>query len=298
MESINTRTGVLPEAAFNRESTRSAVSWGAVIGGAFVAAALSIILLVAGTGLGFSSASPWGGEGASAKTIGIAAIIWLLATQIISSGLGGYLAGRLRTKWVDTHTDEVYFRDTAHGFLVWAVGAVVSVMLLGSAASSLVGAAADAGASVASGAGTAITAAAGSGAAAAGASPDYLVDTLFRSDKPDANSNPDKARAEVGRILSTSVANGDMSAADKTYVAHTVAQQTGVDDATAQKRVDDMVNQAKATAAKAKEAALQAADAARKAAAAFALWAFVSLLVGAFSASLFATIGGRARDRV
>jgi hypothetical protein len=303
METTTTsRDAYLPDAAVTRESSRSAVSWGAIIGGAFVAAALSIILIAGGTGLGFSSMSPWEGAGASATTLGISAIVWLLVTQIISAGLGGYIAGRLRTKWVDTHSDEVYFRDTAHGFLVWAVGAVISLILLSSAVSSLVSGTAKVGASALGGAGAAATAAVGGAAAGSqggsGSSNGYMVDTLFRSDKPDASGNKADARAEVGRILTNSLAKGDMSADDKTYVAKVVAQQTGVDQPTAEKRVNDMVTSAQTAATQAKEKAQQAADAARKAAAAFALWAFVSLLVGAFSASLMATVGGRARDRI
>jgi hypothetical protein len=107
--------------AGKNEASSSAVSWAAVIGGAFVAASLSLILLSLGTGLGFSAVSPWSHNGASAAAIGAGAIAWLIATQIAASALGGYLGGRLRTKWTNMHTDEVYFRDTAHGLLVWAV---------------------------------------------------------------------------------------------------------------------------------------------------------------------------------
>jgi len=118
------------------------VSWAAVIGGAFVSASLALILLALGTGLGLSSVSPWSNLGASASTVGKGAIVWLILTQIMASALGGYLAGRLRTKWVNVHTDEVYFRDTAHGFLVWAVGMVITAAFLASAASSFAGGAA------------------------------------------------------------------------------------------------------------------------------------------------------------
>jgi hypothetical protein len=124
------------------ESHSSGVSWAAVIGGAFVTAALSLILLALGAGFGFSSVSPWSNVGASASTVGTAAIIWLILMQVMSSSMGGYLAGRLRTKWADIHTDEVYFRDTAHGFLAWAVALVITAAFLASAATSMMGAAA------------------------------------------------------------------------------------------------------------------------------------------------------------
>src|SRR5277367_3315556 len=93
------------------------VSWGAIIGGAFVAAAFYLILLALGAGLGLSSVSPWSNIGASASSVGTAAIVWLILIEIIASALGGYLTGRLRTKWAVIHSDEVHFRDTANGFL-------------------------------------------------------------------------------------------------------------------------------------------------------------------------------------
>src|SRR5579859_6503166 len=122
------------------EASASGVSWAAVFGGAFATAALSLILLALGAGAGLSSLSPF--SGMSATTVGFGALVYLCITEIISSGVGGYLAGRLRTKWVDIHTDEVYFRDTAHGFLAWCVALVMSAAFLGAAAAGMVGASA------------------------------------------------------------------------------------------------------------------------------------------------------------
>src|SRR5438105_594314 len=121
------------------EAYASGVSWAAVIAGAFGAAALSLILLALGTGFGLSATSPWSNVGSSASRVGIGAIIWLIVVQIIAFGLGGYLTGRLRTKWVNLHTSEVYFRDTANGFLVWALGVVITAAFLASATVSMVG---------------------------------------------------------------------------------------------------------------------------------------------------------------
>src|SRR3981081_3176855 len=134
------------ETSGRNEAHSSGVSWAAVIAGAFVAAALSLALLALGTGIGFSAVSPWANAGASASAIGWTAIGWLVLMQLIASSVGGYLAGRLRTKWVNVHTHEVYFRDTAHGFLVWAVGLVITAGFLTSAATSMIGGAARAGA--------------------------------------------------------------------------------------------------------------------------------------------------------
>jgi hypothetical protein len=302
MESTTLNTGGSPASLGKRESYGSAVSWGAVLAGSFVACATYLMLLLAGAGFGFASMSPWGDDGASARTLGIGAIIWLVVIQIISAGLGGYIAGRLRTKWVDTHSDEVYFRDTAHGFLVWAVGAVFSAFLLGSGLSTIVGGAAKAGASVTSGVGSAVSSAASSAAGSAGSagmgqSGQYFVDSLFRSDKPDAGQG-DGAKAEVGRIVAVSLSRGSITPEDKTYVAKVISAQAGVDQPTAEKRVDDAINRAKQAAEDAKQKAREAADQARKAAVGFALWAFISMLIGAFSSTFAATRGGRTRDNV
>ena len=282
------------------EASKSAVSWAAILGGAVVASAMSLALLMLGTGLGLSSVSPYANSGASGTGFTITAAIWLIVVQIISSALGGYLAGRLRTRWVGLHNDEVHFRDTAHGFMVWAVGAIVGASLLASAASSVLGTGAQATGSIVSGIGSTLTSAAGAaGNAAADNSGNlqaYFTDMLFRSDKPPADANSPAVVAEAGRILARSTAAGEITPADKTYVAQLIAARTGLSQADAEKRVDDTLNQAKAALAKAEQTARDAADRARKAAAALSLWFFISMLVGAFSASYAATIGGRARE--
>ena len=95
------------------QTQASAVSWGAIVAGAAGAAALSLILLMLGTGLGLSSVSPWAYSGVSATTFGVSTILWLTFTQLVASGMGGYLAGRLRTKWVAVHTDDRTSKQTA-----------------------------------------------------------------------------------------------------------------------------------------------------------------------------------------
>lgn len=281
------------------ESSRSAVSWSAVFAGTVIAAALSAMLVTGGTGLGFLSMSPWRNDGATGTTLAIGSIIWLFVTQIIAYGVAGYVTGRLRTKWTDADRDEVYFRDTAHGFLVWALSAIVGLVLLGSALASVVSGTARAGAVVA-GAGAAAVSAAAGPAVQAGAdhvSLDYFTDALLRPNDPAMRAGQGDTRQEVSRILTRSIANGELSDADQTYLVKLVAQRAGVDETTAQQRLTEVQEQAKQAAMQAEQKAREAADTARKAAAVFALWAFASLLIGAFVASLTATIGGRARDR-
>ncbi len=298
MQNAQPTTTTYPHTPMGAESPRSAVSWGAVIAGAVIAAALSAMLVTGGTGLGFLSISPWRNEGASGSALAVWSIVWLFATQIIAYGVAGYVAGRLRTKWTDAATDEVYFRDTAHGFLVWALSAVVGLVLLGSTIASVVSGTAKAGASLVGAGAGAATAVAGR-AARAGAdhlSLDYLTDTLLRPNDPAASNSQGDARQEVSRILARSVTSGKLSDGDRTYLVKLVAQRAGIDEAAATQRLTQVEDQAKQTVQDAERKARAAADAARKAAAAFSLWVFASLLVGAFVASLCATIGGRARD--
>jgi hypothetical protein len=286
------RTGGALDRAAN-EPSASGVSWGAVLAGAFAAAALALILLLLGTGLGLTAASPWANEGASAKTLGVAAIIWMIFVHLSSSATGGYLAGRLRTKWVDVHTDEVYFRDTAHGLVSWAVGIVITAAFLTSAATAIVGGAAKAGATTAGAAAAGAAAAGANQSKASGADMNsYVTDALFRSDRPRQGDDP-AVREEVGRVLANGMRQGDVPAADRTYLSQVVAARTGLTPPEAEKRVSDAIAQAKAAETKAREAA----DAARKAGAHLALWSFLALLIGAFTASYAATIGGRQRDR-
>src|SRR6185369_3431329 len=267
------------------------ISWAAIVAGAVAAAALSLILLALGTGLGLSSVSPWAYEGASARSLGIASAIWLLAMAGVASGLGGYLAGRLRARWLDADVDEAFFRDTAHGFLTWAVATVISAAVLTTAASSMVGAsaktAADAGA---------LTLAAGGAAATANdsdATNRYFVDMMFRGAKPGAEGGADLngTRREAAAIVSNALAGG-LSQGDRTYLGQVIASRTGLSQDEAEQRVTQATNAAKLAADAAAAKAREVAETARKATAYTALWVFVSLLFGAFCASLAATWGG------
>ncbi|WP_323152814.1 hypothetical protein [Stenotrophomonas maltophilia] len=309
--------------------SESAVSWGAIFAGATAAAALSLILLILGVGLGLSSVSPWSFAGVSKETFGWSSIIWLTFTALAASGLGGYLAGRLRTKWTQIHGDETYFRDTAHGFVSWAVATLLTAGLLTSAIGGVLGAGAKvAGAAAGAAASSASVAAAGAGSTAAAATEgdlNYWVDSLFRSTTsagptdpaappPGAPMDPNAAppprpmpgngpmgdrrevRAEVNRIIVNSLQGDGLDPADTQYLAQLIARETGMSSAEAQARVTDVQTRMRAALEKARNTAKQAADDARKATAYAALWLFITLLIGAFFASLSATWGGRRRD--
>jgi hypothetical protein len=133
-----------PVAEKSVESSASAVEWAAIFGGGLAALGVTVILLTLGPGLGLTTVSPWSFNNPSPTTFGTAAAIWLVVTQWLSSAFGGYLSGRLRTKWVGIRTDEVLFRDTAHGLLAWALATILMAALvtLGSAETAGVAAAA------------------------------------------------------------------------------------------------------------------------------------------------------------
>ena len=276
------------------ESGSSGVSWPAIAVGAVVAAAMGFALTTLGAGIGLSSVSPWS-RGASAAAVANGALAWMVSAQAISAIFGGYVAGRLRTKWVGVHSDEVYFRDTAHGFAVWAVSVVLTAVIGATAMTAVV----EGGANVAGHAAEMGVAAGTSAMANAGSNPAaYYADTLLRSDTAAHGAEDPNMRGEVARIIVAGVRDGKLSDADEAYLAQVVAARTGLSAADAQARVASVTGEARQAAARVEEAARSAAEAARKSAAHFAYWLFAGLLLAAFLSSFAATLGGRQRDHV
>ncbi len=183
----NTVRGDVINARLVTDSADSAVSWAAIFAGALAATSLSLILLVLGSGLGLAVVSPWANDGVSATTFAVSTVIWMIIMQWVSSGMGGYLTGRLRTRWLDVDSDETFFRDTAHGFFVWALSTIVTAGLLTSAISSAISGGAKAVSTVAGGvaAGAVYSAAEEPIKENATGNPGgvnaYVVDSLFRS---------------------------------------------------------------------------------------------------------------------
>jgi hypothetical protein len=322
-------------------SADSAVAWCAVFAGAVGSAALALILLFLGTGFGLTLVSPWSTEGISATSFGVSSILGATVISLLASALGGYLAGRLRTRWINTPSDEVFFRDTAHGFLSWAVATLVTAALLTSVVGNIIGGGIKTGAAVAGTAGVAGAAAMAahdkgghhkSGMGMNNLSMPYMLDSLLRKDDttPQPNSSvsppntanpPDTAiadvatsspapatannpiatrsnnpKGEISRIFVHALATDSLTQNDLKYTGRLVAQAANIDQQTAEKRVADTFSTLQSTLEQAKNDAKEAADKARKVSASVSLWLFISLLSGAFIASLMAVYGGRQRD--
>ncbi len=179
----------------------------------------------------------------------------------------------------------MFFRDTAHGLTTWALATVLSASVLGAATTHITS-------GMVSGLGAA------AGQAAENVSPaDIYVDRLLRPETAAPSTaapaqttqpagNVDATRSEVLRLWSASLRDGqDMSASDRTYRARVVAARTGIPQLDAEKRVNEIIVEAKA-----------AADRARRVSAQLAFWMAASLLLRAFAASLAAVEGGQLRD--
>lgn len=280
-------------------NNNSAVSWAAIFAGAVAATALSLLLLILGSGLGFSVISPWSMGGIGMTTFGFAAILWLTFTQIAASGLGGYLAGRLRTRWLATPTNEVYFRDTAHGFMTWALTFLLMVVLAASAVGSLVSGGARAGAEVASGMGS-VAMSAQSGTHDQNSSLEYHIDAMFRSGASGTarqdGQDLDVPVMEVSRIFARSLSTGELQPSDQRYIGQLVAERTELNQQQAEQRVAQNFEQVQSSLNQFGTSARDTAEEARKASAYAALWMFIALSIGAFTASLLAVYGGRQRD--
>ncbi|HEY1097098.1 MAG TPA: hypothetical protein VGF14_07650 [Alphaproteobacteria bacterium] len=268
-------------------TTSSAVAWPAIIAGAVVAAATSLGLLTLGSSFGLAIASPWSDGGittATAVTAGI--VIWMIVMQWVSAALGGYLTGRLRKRWNNLHNDEVFFRDTAHGFLTWALATLFTAGFLASAASGIVNTGIQSAATIAAGAMSSDN----GESSVKGESFDYYIDGLYRSESDNAVADGRVQQETMGIITHSLMGEDGLSPADKAYLTSRIMRRANVSQAEAAARVETLDNQI--------ESAKKHADEARKTAATVTIFTFLSMLVGAFIASVAAALGGRQRDYI
>lgn len=263
----------------------SYLEWGPIIAGAVLAAALSFVLLTFGAAIGLSATSPWPNSGPSAKFTAGLAVFWTLVQQIGAFMAGGYIAGRMRSRWADAAQDEVEFRDGVHGGLVWAVGILVGAFLLMATA----GAVTRTGAELAGRTAIAV--------AGTNVNPmDTVLDTMLRpaaaAPPPGqaaraAQPAPESSRIIIARVLATSVAEGSLGNENKAHLNQLVAQQTGLPPQEAEVRVNNAITSAR-----------EAADKARRAAILTGLVTAVGLIIS-FAASWWAALkGGQHRDNM
>ena len=259
-------------------SAASAVAWPAIFGGAFAAVATTLVLVVLGTGLGLASVSPFT-ENPSLTSLTIITVSWMIIVQWLSSAIGGYLAGRLRTKSTVVHTDEVFFRDTAHGFLTWVIATLFVALFMAStltlAAGGTLAAQDDQEQSI----------------AAANSHNQYTLDSLFRSDRQ-KSPNAGEVRIETARILNNGLMGDQFPDNDRAYLTYIVSREAGVGPTEASARVNRVISEAQTTRAN----ELRAAEQARKVSSSLSVFTALSMVIGAFIASVAAAYGGRLRD--
>ena len=292
--SVERTSGVTVVAAGSpTQDHASYVDWPAIVAGILLASAISILLLTFGSALGLSFADIADGEGANPILVAVMAALWLLAVTLSSYMAGAYLTGRLRRRIGDATEHESDVRDGAHGLLVWAGAVVVGAML----AVSGIGAAVNTAGSIAS---TVTQAASNVAGEAAGAiDPNaYFIDAMLRPGAPPAPGQPgqpasDAARAEIGRILANGATSGQVPEEDRAYLAQLVSANTGLAEPEARARVDQTLGNVDA----ARQAALDAAETARRTAVLGAFLVAASLLVSAIGAYWAASKGGNHRDK-
>jgi hypothetical protein len=249
----------------------SLLQWTPVVAGALSAAAFSLILATfgIGIGLGVSSTSPSWRDASAA--LALLSGIYLILQAVLSFGLGGYLAGRIKAPSDATTTDEVERWDGVHGLAAWALA-----VLLGVALTAAVGAIAVSHSS---------PIASAPNATAAETLLSYELDKLFRSTRRPANVDVNSERAEAGRILMTSSSHSGVSGDDRTYLVQQVAASTGLSPGDTEKRVDRAITDSKTAIAHSRRNTIILA---------FSLAA--ATLLGAVVAWSAAVAGGRHRD--
>jgi hypothetical protein len=266
---------IVQERTISPVSSGSDVHWGAIIAGAISAAALSFVLLAFGTGIGLatSSASPTWRD--ASFTLWFLSGIYLILVALVSFGLGGYVAGRMRGALTTVAAaDETEFRDGMHGLLAWALAVVLGAVIA-------LGAAHLAAPATAPGSGDA-----GPSASAAGEnSLAYELDQLFRSDRPIDAAEMTQARGEAARILLTSSGHSGVSPEDRDYLVALVSSRARVSGDEADARVSKAIPRAHDALKRARQAGVM-----------MAFLAAVALLLGAAVSWYAAREGGRERE--
>ncbi|MBL6457008.1 hypothetical protein JMJ55_16855 [Belnapia sp. T6] len=265
-----------------------------MLAGGIVAVAVGAMLSILGIAIGASTVDATNAASPSATNTGIAAGAWLLVSNLIGLGVGGYVAARL--SGIGTATD-----TTLHGLAVWGLGYLLSAVLLGNViagtastaaqgVSSLVGGAVQ-------GAGQAVSAAAGPASQMAGrVDPRQIVDraqNALNGGGDPATMNSDQRKAEIGQMLTRRVTDGSLPQGDRDRLSRLVSAEYNIPADEANRRIQQVEQQATEAAQTAERQAREAADAAATAGAVAAYWAFAAMLLGAVAAVIGARMGTR-----
>lgn len=259
----------------------AAISWSAVFAGALAALGLSIVLIILGSAFGFGAMSPFSGDGLSATTIGIVTIVWLVFTQIFASVAGGYIAGRMRARW-DIHKDEVYFRDTVHGFLTWALASGIMFAMVAIAAG---------------GGASAVTTMAAAAVQSEDGVPgpaDLITDRLYRAPGANLETADASGREALRLFLKAMDDENTITSEDRAWLVQDVSARTGLSASEAEARVQTALNNVDT----AREEAQEAVNVARAASATLSIATTLAMMIGAFAACMAAAFGGRERDNL
>ncbi|MEO4000524.1 hypothetical protein [Mesorhizobium sp. CAU 1732] len=286
MAHIETVAGIEPAVVIN-DDDRSYVDWPAIFAGTVLATAISFVLLTFGSAIGLSMSSARAGEGTSLFWVAVVGALWLLWVQISSFTAGGYLTGRLRRRHGDSTESESDIRDGSHGLVMWALGVLLGAFIAFWGISGTISAAGSAASAVGSGVANVATEAADQFGADS-----LLVDRALRGGA-NANQPVDEGtRSEIGRILASTLGDGELDQGDRDYLVSVVSQRAGIPPEEAQARIDQVVEQGRALEAQARDAA----ETARKTTLIAAFLAAASLLVSGAAAYFGATLGGKHRD--
>jgi hypothetical protein len=245
--------------------------WSPTIAGAVVAAAISFVLISFGSAIGLAVASPSASWRDTSSILALLGGLWLLLTSLTSFGLGGYLAGRLRSTWNEGGPHEIEFRDGVHGLAVWGLAVLIGAVLAFATISRVAGNRPDLTAPNASTAESLLA---------------FELDRLFRSDRTPAESGNDAGvRAQAARIITTGLGHNPIAADDRAYLVRLVQARTGLMPPDAEARVNQVLAQAMAAVGRARQGAVILA---------FMIGA--SLMLGAAVSWLAAAAGGQHRD--
>jgi hypothetical protein len=245
------------------------IEWGPAIAGALTAAAIGFVLVTFGAAIGLAVASTAPTWRDSSATLQLLSGLYLLLVAILAFGVGGYLAGRMRTR-LNGSSDEIEFRDGTLGLVVWAIAVILTALITWAGAQSLsrLGSPPNASQSVA-----------GENLVA------YDLDRLFRAERKPQSADLTQARSEAARILLTSAGHTGVTPDDRTYLIALTSAETGLARPDAERRVDAIIAQARDNIRKA-----------RRAAVIVAFMAAAAALLGAAMAWLASCAGGRQRD--